>query len=140
MFDRSSSYAPQALGLLRIVTGLLFLQHGTQKILSFPMAADSVATNPFSLPPLMLVGGILELVGGALIIVGLFTRPVAFVLSGMMAVAYFMFHSPGSLYPILNSGDLAILFSFVFLYLVAAGPGAWSLDGMRRGDRRLGAA
>ena len=132
MFDRLSPYQPQALGLLRIMTGLLFIQHGTQKLLSFPAPMEGMEGG---LPPLMLVGGILELVGGALIVVGLLTRPVAFVLSGMMAVAYWMFHAPNSLYPLLNGGDLAVLFSFVFLYLFVAGPGAWSVDGARRGAR-----
>lgn len=135
MSDRLSPLAPQALALLRIMTGLLFMQHGTQKLLGFPAPLGEGG----ALPPLMLVGGILELFGGLLIVVGLLTRPVAFVLSGMMAVAYFMFHAAGGgFYPILNGGELAILFSFVFLYLFVAGPGAWSLDGLM--GRGAGAA
>jgi putative oxidoreductase len=120
-------YAPQVLGLLRIVAALLFLQHGTQKLLGFP-AMEMPQPELFSLFGL---GGILELVGGILLILGLFTRPVAFVLSGMMAVAYWMFHAPSSVYPVQNGGELAIMFSFVFLYLVFAGPGAFALDNGR---------
>jgi putative oxidoreductase len=113
--------------VLRIVTGLLFLEHGTQKFLSFPPRA-------FPAPELMSLLGVqawLEIVGGALIILGLFTRPVAFVLAGNMAVAYFMAHSPKNFFPTLNGGDAAILFCFVFLYLAAAGGGPWSLDARR---------
>jgi len=135
MFDRSTSYAPQALALLRIMAGLLLIQHGTQKLLGFP------APFGMELNGLMVVAGILEALGGLMIVAGFLTRPVAFVLSGLMAVAYFMAHAPNGFYPILNMGDLAILFSFVFLYLAAAGPGAWSVDGMRsRGAGRLGTA
>jgi len=114
------------LSLLRIVSGLLFLEHGTAKLFTFP------ATEMFAQPPevgtLMWVAGILETVGGALLVIGLFTRPVAFVLSGMMAVAYWMAHAPQSIYPIQNQGDAAILFCFAFLYIAAAGPGPWSVD------------
>ena len=120
-------YAPHMLGLLRIVAALLFLQHGTQKLLGFP-ASEMPQPGLFSLFGL---GGILELVGGLLLILGLFTRPVAFVLSGMMAIAYWMFHAPGSVYPVQNGGELAIMFCFVFLYLVFAGPGAFALDNGR---------
>jgi len=118
------AWAPRFLSLLRIMTGLLFLQHGTAKILSFPpspMAGISLATPGG-------IAGIFELVGGALIVVGLFTRPVAFILSGLMAVAYFMAHAPQGFFPLLNGGELAALYCFVFLYLSAAGGGAWSLD------------
>jgi len=121
--ERLSGYAPQAQALLRIVAGLAFLQHGLMKIFQFPATAMD---GP--LPPIMLAAGWLEIVGAALLILGLFTRPTAFVLSGFMAVAYFMAHAPKSFFPILNGGDSAIQFSFVFLYLVFAGPGAWSLD------------
>lgn len=123
-FDRFSTYAPHALGLLRIVTGLLFLEHGTQKLLNLPprtMPAPELLS-------LLGVQGLIEIVGGVLIILGLFTRPVAFLLSGNMAVAYFMAHQPKNLFPAVNGGDAAILFCFVFLYLAAAGPGAFSLD------------
>ena len=115
--------------ILRIMTGLLFLAHGSTKLLTFP------ATEMFpSAPPLlslMGIGGLLELVGGVLIVLGLFTRLTAFVLSGMMAVAYFMFHAPAAFMPILNGGELAIMYCFVFLYLAAAGAGPWSLDAKR---------
>jgi putative oxidoreductase len=128
MFDRLSAYQPQALAALRIVTALLFIEHGTQKFFNFPPAAQ-----PFgSMMNLMGVAGALELIGGLLILVGLFTRPVAFVLCGFMAVAYFMAHAPQSFYPVNNGGDAAILYCFVFLYLTAAGPGAFALDNRRR--------
>jgi putative oxidoreductase len=128
MFDRLSAYQPQALAALRIVTALLFIEHGTQKFFNFPPAAQ-----PFgSMMILMGVAGALELIGGLLILVGLFTRPVAFVLCGFMAVAYFMAHAPQSFYPVNNGGDAAILYCFVFLYLTAAGPGAFALDNRRR--------
>ena len=119
--------APQVLSLLRIVTGLMFMQHGAQKIFGFP----APARGPFELMSQMGIGGVLELVGGALIVLGLFTRPVAFILSGMMAVAYFQFHAPQSLYPLVNQGELAALYCWVFLYLAFAGGGAWSLDALR---------
>ncbi len=121
---REHSYA-----LLRIVTGYLFLWHGTQKLLDFPSA------YPFGeLSPLFLVGGVIELVGGALVCVGLFTRVAAFICSGQMAVAYWMFHAPQAnpIFPILNDGDLPILYAFVFLYLACRGGGIWSLDGLMR--------
>jgi putative oxidoreductase len=126
--DRLDRHSPRALGLLRIVSGLMFTAHGTQKLFGFP--APSERGQP-ELLSLMGIGGILELIGGVLIVLGLFTRPVAFVLSGMMAVAYWMFHAPQSVYPILNGGDAAILYCFVFLLLATTGPGAWSLDGLR---------
>jgi len=121
-------YTPYALAALRIVAALIFMEHGTQKLFGFPAPPDS------GLPPvgsLLWVGAWLELVGGAFLLLGLFTRPVAFVVSGEMAVAYWMFHAPGSFYPVLNGGDAAILYTFVFLLLVFTGPGAFSLDGMR---------
>jgi putative oxidoreductase len=121
-------YAGKILSLLRIITGLMFMQHGLQKIFSFP----EPAMGPFNLMSQMGIGGALELVGGALIVLGLFTRPVAFVLSGMMAVAYFQFHAAQSLYPLVNGGELAVMYCFVFLYLVFAGGGTWSLDNQIR--------
>ncbi|WP_430913972.1 DoxX family protein [Methylobacterium sp. sgz302541] len=127
MAFRPSAYAPHALGILRIVTGLLFLEHGTQKLFNFP---ERTMAKP-ELFSLFGVQGVIEIVGGALVILGLFTRPVAFLLCGNMAVAYFMFHQPKNFYPAVNGGDASILFCFVFLYLCAAGPGAFSLD--RRG-------
>ena len=128
--SRLDRFAPWALSLMRIVFALTFFAHGTQKILGFP--ASSMNPAAFSLP---WIAGCLELVGGALLLVGLFTRPVAFVLSGMMAVAYFIAHAPKSFFPALNGGDAAILFCFVFLYLSAAGPGPWSVDAMRSRGR-----
>lgn len=124
-FNGASKYQPQALAILRIVAGLTFMAHGVIKLFGFPEGAMPGQQEIMSL---MGVAGILETVGGLLIIIGLFTRPTAFVLSGMMAVAYFMAHFPQSFYPAVNGGDAAILFSFVFLYLVTSGPGAWSLD------------
>ncbi|WLR94405.1 DoxX family protein [Shinella zoogloeoides] len=127
MFDRLSAYRPQALAALRIMTALLFIEHGTQKFFDFPPAEQ-----PFgNLMNLIGVAGALEVVGGFLVLVGLFTRPVAFVLCGFMAVAYFMAHAPQSFFPVNNRGDAAILFSFVFLYLVFAGPGAFAFDNRR---------
>jgi putative oxidoreductase len=127
MRDTLDRYTPYALAALRIVTALLFMEHGTQKLLGFP-------PSPNPGPPLLsLLGfqGVLELFGGFLLVLGLFTRPVAFLLSGDMAVAYFMAHAPRSFFPVLNGGDSAILYCFVFLLLVFTGPGAWSIDGAR---------
>ena len=127
MFASFSRYQPQLLSLLRIVAGLMFMQHGAQKIFGFP----APAMGPFDIASQMGIGGVLELVGGALIVIGLFTRPVAFILAGMMAVAYFQFHAAtGGLYPLVNKGELAALYCWVFLYITAAGPGAWAVDNM----------
>ncbi len=125
----AAAWAPRLLSILRIMTGLLFLQHGTAKLLKIPVMPMFANLSLTSLPG---IAGILELVGGVLIILGLFTRSVAFVLSGLMAVAYFMAHAPRGFYPILNAGELAILYCFVFLYFAAAGPGPWSIDAARR--------
>ncbi|MCZ7450720.1 DoxX family protein [Agrobacterium rhizogenes] len=124
--DNLSRYRPQALGALRIMTALLFIAHGTQKLFGFPASQMDGA-----LPTMLLVAALLEVVGGILVLVGFFTRPVAFILSGQMAVAYFMAHAPSNFFPALNGGDAAILFSFIFLYLVFAGPGAFSVDERR---------
>jgi len=124
-----SRYAPQLLSVLRIVTALIFLLHGTQKLFGFPAPPASGLPPAFSL---FWIGAILEAAGGLLLLLGLFTRPVAFVLSGEMAVAYWMFHAPRNLYPTLNGGDAAILYCFIFLYLMVAGPGAWALDNLRK--------
>ena len=124
-----SSWSPYILALLRIVTGLMFLAHGTAKLLLWPyveMFKDGVP-----LASLFGIGGLLEIVGGTLIVIGLFTRPVAFVLSGMMAVAYFMFHAAASFHPIINGGELAVLYCFIFLFFAANGPGALSIDSRR---------
>ncbi|HMR29660.1 MAG TPA: DoxX family protein [Geminicoccaceae bacterium] len=120
------AWAPRVLSILRIMSALLFFEHGTQKLLGFPASDYSPAFMSLSW-----IAGVLEVVGGALLIVGLFTRPVAFILSGQMAAAYFMAHAPNSFFPVLNGGDAAILFCFVFLYLVFAGPGPWSVDAAR---------
>jgi len=124
-------WSPRVLSVLRIVTALLFMTHGTSKVLGFPF-------NPRyeNLPLLSLTGiaGLLELVGGLLLALGLFTRPVAFILSGEMAVAYFMAHAPRAFLPLVNQGELAVLYCFVFLYLWIAGAGPWSLDALRRRD------
>jgi putative oxidoreductase len=123
-----SGYSGQLLSVLRIVSALIFIAHGTAKLFGFP------ATEMFATPPepmtIMWFGGILEAFGGALLLIGLFTRPVAFVLSGMMAVAYWMFHAPQSPHPVQNGGDAAILYCFIFLYIAAAGGGAWAADNL----------
>lgn len=121
-------YSGPLLSALRIIAGLLYMEHGTAKLLQFP-PTEMFATAP-AVGSLMWVAGILEAGGGALLLLGLFTRPVAFVLSGMMAVAYWMVHAPQSLYPIQNQGDAAILYCFIFLYIAAAGGGPISLDRM----------
>ena len=124
------TWRPRALGVLRIVTAYLFMAHGTAKLLGIPHIQ---MFDNLQLLSLVGVAGVLEVFGGALLLVGLFTRPVAFVLSGFMAVAYFMAHASQGhvLLPILNQGELAVLYSFVFLYFVFSGPGAWSVDSFR---------
>jgi putative oxidoreductase len=117
-------WAPRMLSILRIVAALIFMEHGTQKLFNFP-SSDNPGPPLFSLLGL---GGVLEFFGGILLVLGLFTRPVAFILAGMMAVAYWMAHAPQNFFPVNNSGDAAILYCFVFLYLTFAGGGAWSLD------------
>ena len=132
--DRLSTASPYMLAVLRIMAGLLFLAHGTQKFLGFPSgerAGSGLALdNPGAL------AGLIEIVAGALVAFGLFTRPAAFLASGTMAVAYWYAHAPQNFWPVNNMGDAAILYSFVFLYLVFAGPGPWSLDPARRGTAR----
>jgi putative oxidoreductase len=125
------AWRPRALAVLRIVTAYLFITHGTAKLFGLPHQAMFDGLKLLSLPG---IAGILEVVGGALLLIGLFTRPVAFVMCGFMAVAYFMAHgSQGNvLVPMLNKGELAVLYCFVFLYLSVAGAGAWSVDAMRR--------
>ncbi|EAU39987.1 hypothetical protein FP2506_02060 [Fulvimarina pelagi HTCC2506] len=123
-------WQPQLLGLLRIMSAALFLQHGTTKHLNFPVSPMN--DTPFT--SLGGIAGLFELVGGALLLVGLFTRPVAFVLSGLMAAAYFIAHAPQGFFPILNGGELAALYCFVFLYLASSGGGAWSVDRAIRKD------
>jgi putative oxidoreductase len=121
--DRVSKYWPETLSVLRIVIGLLFLEHGTAKLFGFPQ-------TPMGMPAmgtLMWVQGVIELAGGALFVLGLFTRPVAFILAGDMAFAYFMAHAPKAFFPILNGGDGAVLYCFVFLLYFVAGPGRWAV-------------
>ncbi|HET7717968.1 MAG TPA: DoxX family protein [Bauldia sp.] len=120
--------APWFLALLRVVTALLFMSHGTMKLLGFPASDMS--------PPLLSlfgIAGVIEIVGGILLVLGLFTRPAAFVLSGEMAVAYFVAHAPQGFFPLQNGGESAVLFCFIFLYLVFAGPGAAAVDNIRSG-------
>jgi putative oxidoreductase len=124
----ATTWAPRLLSILRIMAGLLLLQHGTAKLLKFPIVTTMVNLDLTSMSG---IAGFFELIGGALLVIGLFTRPVAFILSGMTAVAYFYAHSGRGFFPILNGGELAALYCFAFLYLAAAGPGPWSADAMR---------
>jgi putative oxidoreductase len=134
MADSNSACARWVLSILRIVTALLFMEHGGQKLLNYPPGGHTVPWHT-----LAGVAGILELVGGALELVGFLTRPVAFILSGEMAVAYFMVHAKGGLWPIQNKGELAVLYCFVFLYLAAAGGGPLSVDSLWRGGKKSSA-
>ena len=122
------------LSILRIYTGLSLLQHGTGKILGFPVVTSFANVQIGSLSG---IGGMIELIGGLLFTLGLFTRPVAFILCGFTAVAYFMVHAPKNFYPVLNGGELAAVYCFVFLYFVFAGAGPWSLDALRQGKSDL---
>lgn len=126
--ERLSLWQPYALAALRIMTALQFIEHGTQKFFDFPPAPQ-----PFgNLENLIGVAGVLETIGGGLMLLGLFTRPTAFILCGFMAVAYFMAHMPVNFWPVNNRGDAAISFCFIYLYLFFAGPGAFALDNRRR--------
>ena len=116
-------WTPRVLSILRIIAGFLLLWHGCQKLFGFPPSGQ-----PGGGGALITVAGILEFFGGLLLLVGLFTRPVAFILSGLMAVAYFMAHAPQGFLPLVNKGELAVLYCFVYFYLAFAGGGAWSLD------------
>jgi len=118
-----ANWSPQLLSVLRIVTAFLFMEHGSMKLFSFPAPMEDI-----SLLSLMGLAGILEVVGGFLILVGLFTQPVAFILSGEMAFAYFMAHAPQGFWPVLNHGEPAVLYCFIFLYLAVAGGGSWSVE------------
>jgi putative oxidoreductase len=117
--------APRALSVLRLIMGLMIIQHGMAKLLGFPAVASFANLNPFSL---IGAAGFIELIGGALLIIGLQTRLAAFIVSGEMAVAYFIVHAPKSFFPLLNGGTLAIIFCFTCLFLSTAGPGPWSVD------------
>ena len=123
------AWEPRVLSILRIMVGVLYMGHGLAKILDFPHQPNHAPYALFTLVPGL--QGLLELVGGLLLALGLFTRPVAFVLSGNMAVAYFMAHAPRGFYPLLNGGELAIVYCFIFLYFWVAGGGEWSLDRLR---------
>ena len=121
----SALLAPPMLSVLRIVAGMAFLEHGTGKLLGFPAGLPLIDKMPTGL---LYFTGTMELVGGALIVLGLFTRPTAFILSGFMTAAYFMVHFPMSFFPALNFGEPAVLYCFIFLFLAAAGPGRWAID------------
>ncbi len=125
LLDRVSKYWPEALSIVRVVVGLLFLEHGTAKLFGFPTPATAMP----AMGTLFWSQGVIELVGGALFAVGLFTRPVAFILAGDMAVAYFMAHAPKNFFPLLNGGDAAILYCFIFLLYFVTGPGRWAIGG-----------
>jgi len=134
--DALQAWAPQLRSVLRIVTALLFMQHGSAKLFHLPYQA---AFAHLHLMSLLGVQGILEFFGGLLLLVGFLSRPVAFLLAGDMAVAFFMVHFKKTWLPILNGGDLAVLFTFVYLYLWFAGPGPWSIDAWLRGNRAAAA-
>jgi putative oxidoreductase len=127
-FTWLSRWQAEARALLRIVTALLFLQHALIKLFGFPPGGQP-GLQPVG--NLLWIGGVIELVTSILLLIGLWSRLAAFIAAGEMAVAYFMFHAPGGFYPVLNMGELAVLYCFVFLYFAAAGPGAWSVDGAR---------
>lgn len=125
--SKLDAWSPRILALLRIITALLFLEHGLMKLFAFPAPLPGM-TGP--MPPMIIAAGIIEVVGGVLIAAGLFTRVAAFICSGEMAVAYFMVHAKSSFWPAVNQGDAAILYCFIFLYLACAGPGEWSLQSL----------
>ena len=123
--------SPRMLSILRLITAFLFMEHGGQKLFNYPPSA-----HPMShLPPLMLVAGVLEFFGGLFLLLGIFTRPVAFILAGEMAVAYFMGHAPHGFWPLRNMGELAVLYCFIFLYLATVGGGPWSLEQLWQRNR-----
>lgn len=125
----ADEWTPYVLSILRIVTALIFLLHGTQKHFGFPPRTAGTGPELFSQ---IWIGGVLEVVGGTLLLIGLFTRPVAFILSGMCAVIYWQFHFPRNIFPTLNGGDAAILYCFIFLYIAVAGGGAWAVERLGR--------
>jgi len=127
-FRHLEKYEPQLRALLRIMTALLFMEHGLAKLIHFPIPQPGV---PDPLPSILIAAAVIEVATGALITLGLFTRLAAFIAAGEMAISYFMQHAPKGFWPIVNGGEGAILYCFVFLYLAAAGPGAWSVDRAR---------
>ena len=129
--ELTATWSPRLLSVLRFMSALLFMQHGTAKFLNIPPLEAFAKLQPYGLS---WFAGLFELIGGALLLIGLFTRPVAFVLSGVMAFAYFIAHAPRAFFPIANAGELAVLYCFVFLYLAAAGGSAWSVDALRKGS------
>ncbi len=131
MAENITVWTPRMLSVFRIVVALLFLQHPFAKFFGFPHVAMFDHLQAFSL---VWIAGVIELVGSVLLLLGLFTRPTAFILSGEMAVAYFMAHAPHGFFPLLNGGEPAVFFCFAFLYLAFAGPGVWSIDHARRGS------
>ena len=128
--DKWISWAPRLRSVLRMAAAFMFILAGTMKLFAFPigMPPDNGTAQPMTQ---VWIGGVLEAFGGLLMLIGLFTRPVAFLLAGEMAVAYFQFHAPQSFYPIINHGEAAVLYCFIWLYISAAGPGPWSVDAMR---------
>ena len=121
-----AGWTPRMQSVLRIIVGFLLMPHGAQKLFGF--LAASPMMGPYPVASLMGFAGVLEFFGGLLFLIGLFTRPVAFILSGFAAVAYFMAHAPGGFWPIVNKGELAVIYCFVFLFFAVAGGGAWSVD------------
>jgi putative oxidoreductase len=131
MVETLAAFAPRALSVLRIITGLMIIEHGMGKIIGFPAFPAYANVQPLSL---IGAAGFIELIGGALLIVGLLTRPAAFILSGEMAFAYFIVHAPKSFFPLINGGTLAIIYCFTCLYLATAGAGPWSVDAAMKRD------
>jgi putative oxidoreductase len=131
MNEAIAAWRPRALSVLRIITGLMIIQHGMGKIIGFPAFPAYANVQPLSL---IGAAGFIELIGGALLILGLLTRPAAFILSGEMAFAYFMVHAPKGFYPLINGGTLAIMYCFACLYLSTAGAGPWSVDAAMKRD------
>ena len=131
MSETMAAWTPRALSVLRIITGLMIIEHGMAKLIGFPVVAAFANLKPLSL---LGAAGFIELIGGALLILGLLTRPAAFILCGEMAVAYFMVHAPKGFYPLINGGTLAIMYCFTCLYLSTAGAGPWSVDAAMKRD------
>jgi putative oxidoreductase len=131
MIETLAAQAPRALSVLRIIMGLMIIQHGMAKLIGFPVVASFAKLNPFSL---IGFAGFIELIGGALLIAGLLSRLAALIISGEMAFAYFMAHAPKSFFPLINGGTLAIMFCFTCLFLSTAGPGPWSVDAAMKRD------